>query len=136
MAEDHYKILGIPADADEGNIRSAHRRLAKQYHPDTGPGASEEKFRAVQNAYDVLSDPTRREAYDRSRRPQATQVRIVRAEPIQAHARSEHVDLRYLSRPGARPEPIPWEQRFRRSESLETELFHDMLTLLRFFDDF
>jgi curved DNA-binding protein CbpA len=136
MADDHYKTLGVPEDADEGRIRSAHRRLARQYHPDTGPGASEEKFRAVQGAYDVLSDPVRRDAYDRSRRPQAARIRVTRYEPERdCEIQPGHVDLRYLSRRGPQPEPLRSERRSAHSD-METDLLREMLLLLRFFDRF
>jgi len=62
---DYYKILEIAPNADEKEIRAAYRRLAKQYHPDAGEGSSAEAFRAVQEAYDVLGDPARKQAYDR-----------------------------------------------------------------------
>lgn len=64
---DYYKILEITAKASEGEIRAAYRRLARKYHPDAGAGSSAETFRAVQDAYELLSDPERRKEYDRSR---------------------------------------------------------------------
>ena len=62
---DYYEILGIPRDASQDEIRKAYKRLAKKYHPDISnePNA-EEKFKEVQEAYSVLSDPQRRQAYD------------------------------------------------------------------------
>ncbi|MBZ5499812.1 MAG: DnaJ domain-containing protein [Acidobacteriia bacterium] len=67
MSKDLYKILGIPRKAEEKEIRAAYRTLAKKYHPDTGAGSSEEKFREIQIAYEILSDPARRAAYDSER---------------------------------------------------------------------
>ena len=60
----HYTVLRIPEDADPDRIRHAFRTLARQYHPDAGSGSSAEKFRAVVEAHDVLSDPQRRRRYD------------------------------------------------------------------------
>jgi curved DNA-binding protein CbpA len=59
---DHYKLLGLPRDATQDDIRKAHRKLVRKYHPDTNPGddSREEHFREVQRAYEVLSDPEKR----------------------------------------------------------------------------
>lgn len=62
----HYEVLCVPLDADEGMIRSAFRRLARRYHPDAGSGSSAEKFRELTDAYETLLDPVRRKAYDGS----------------------------------------------------------------------
>ena len=61
----HYAVLGISENADPGTIHSAYRARARQYHPDTGEGSSPGKFREVAEAYETLSDPVRRRAYDR-----------------------------------------------------------------------
>lgn len=62
---DYYEVLGISKDADEKQIKSAFRRLAKEYHPDLNksPDAAE-KFKEVQEAYEVLSDDNKRKTYD------------------------------------------------------------------------
>jgi molecular chaperone DnaJ len=64
--EDFYKVLGVKRSASKDEIRKAYKRLARKYHPDLNPGdkASEEHFKQVQEAYDVLSDPKKREMYD------------------------------------------------------------------------
>lgn len=64
--KDHYETLGIPRAADEDEVRKAYRRLARKYHPDLNPGdkAAEDRFKAVQEAYDVLSDAKKRKMYD------------------------------------------------------------------------
>ena len=64
--KDYYEVLGVSKDADEKEIKSAFRRLAKKYHPDVSkePNA-EEKFKEAQEAYAVLSDPNKRAQYDK-----------------------------------------------------------------------
>lgn len=67
--KDHYAVLGIGSDASDDEIRLAYRRKAQQFHPDRNPSAdAAERFRDVQDAYDVLSDSLRRVAYDENRR--------------------------------------------------------------------
>jgi curved DNA-binding protein len=63
---DLYEILGVSRTASPGDIKKAHRRLAKQNHPDVNPGnkAAEEKFKEATAAFEVLSDPKRRKLYD------------------------------------------------------------------------
>ncbi len=64
---DYYEVLGVPKDADEKVLKKSFRKLAMQYHPDRNPGdaAAETKFKEASEAYDVLSDPQKRAAYDR-----------------------------------------------------------------------
>src|ERR671933_2043935 len=61
-----YDTLGVKKDASADEIKKAYRKLAAQYHPDKNPGdaSAEEKFKEVQNAYDVLSDAEKRKQYD------------------------------------------------------------------------
>ncbi|MEM7401446.1 MAG: DnaJ domain-containing protein, partial [Pseudomonadota bacterium] len=62
---DYYKILGIERDAKEAEIKTAYRRLARKYHPDVSKEAdAEKKFKEVGEAYEVLKDPEKRQAYD------------------------------------------------------------------------
>ncbi|HEX9962643.1 MAG TPA: molecular chaperone DnaJ [Pyrinomonadaceae bacterium] len=65
--KDYYGILGIKKDAKADEIKKAYRRLARKHHPDVNPNdkASEDKFKEVQEAYDVLSDEKKRKVYDR-----------------------------------------------------------------------
>jgi molecular chaperone DnaJ len=63
---DLYELLGVPRDADADTIKRAYRRLARQLHPDVNPDpATQERFKEVSRAYEVLSDPQKRAAYDR-----------------------------------------------------------------------
>ena len=66
---DYYEILGVPRDADAKKIKSAYRKLARQWHPDLHSGAekerAEEKFKEINEAYEVLSDSDKRGKYDR-----------------------------------------------------------------------
>jgi len=65
--KDYYKILGVERKASEGDIRKAYRKLAMQYHPDRNPNdkQAEERFKEINEAYQVLSDSTKRAHYDR-----------------------------------------------------------------------
>lgn len=67
--KDFYKILGVSKDADQATIKKAYRKLAKDLHPDKHQGDKqvEERFKEISEAYDVLSDSTRREEYDQMR---------------------------------------------------------------------
>jgi curved DNA-binding protein CbpA len=132
MKEDLYAILGVPHEADESEIRSAHRALVKKYHPDAGEGSSDERFRAIQNAYDVLSAADSRAEYDRSLREQAQSLE--RSAPYYRRYSGRfapfaaHVDLRHLSR-GGRTERIDFglQARFARSEA---DPWDDLLAFL------
>lgn len=66
MAEDLYAVLGVPKGADEAVIKKTYRKLAKTLHPDKNPGdkKAEARFKTVNHAFDVLSDPKKRKLYD------------------------------------------------------------------------
>ena len=69
MAEkrDYYEVLGLKKGAGEDEIKKAFRKMAMKYHPDKNPGdrTAEEKFKEVNEAYSVLSDPEKKSKYDR-----------------------------------------------------------------------
>jgi molecular chaperone DnaJ len=65
--KDYYKVLGVVSTATDKEITRAYRKLAKQYHPDTNPG-SEERFKEISAAYDVLGDAEKRKEYDEVRK--------------------------------------------------------------------
>jgi DnaJ-class molecular chaperone len=85
MAKDYYLILGVSPDATLNQIKSAYRREAKRLHPDHS-GEGSEPFQTVQEAYEVLGDPGRRQAYDdelaREKRKAQLRARKVRPEPL------------------------------------------------------
>jgi molecular chaperone DnaJ len=66
MAKDYYQTLGVSKNANDDEIKKAYRKLAMQYHPDKNPGnkQAEEKFKEINEANDVLSDPQKRQNYD------------------------------------------------------------------------
>jgi molecular chaperone DnaJ len=69
VEKDYYAALGVPKDAPAAEIKKAYRKLARKYHPDANAGdaKAEEKFKEISEAYDVLSDATKRKEYDEAR---------------------------------------------------------------------
>ncbi|MFQ6696547.1 MAG: molecular chaperone DnaJ [Alphaproteobacteria bacterium] len=67
MNKNPYEVLGIAKDASDADIKKAYHKLVMKYHPDKNPGdkTAEEKFKEVNNAFDILKDPQKRAAYDR-----------------------------------------------------------------------
>jgi DnaJ-class molecular chaperone len=68
--KDYYRVLGVSDTASQKDIRSAFRKLSRQYHPDANPDdkAAEERFKEVSAAYDVVGDPEKRKEYDEVRK--------------------------------------------------------------------
>ncbi len=64
--EDYYRVLNVPRDASLEEIKKSYRKLARKHHPDVNPGDkhAEERFKRISEAYDILSDPKKREVYD------------------------------------------------------------------------
>ena len=71
--KDYYEILGLTRSASDAEIKSAYRKLARKYHPDSNQGnrEAEEKFKEVNDAYTILSDERKRADYDRGAASQA-----------------------------------------------------------------
>ena len=63
---DYYELLDVPRKVSVKDLRAAYRKLARKYHPDLNPGdkSAEEKFKQIQEAYEVLSDTKKRQMYD------------------------------------------------------------------------
>ena len=74
---DPYKLLGVPREASGDDVRKAYRKLARQHHPDANPDApeAEERFKEIQQAYEILSNPEKKRQYDERFRSSARKSR-------------------------------------------------------------
>jgi molecular chaperone DnaJ len=70
LEKDYYRVLGVSDTASQKDIKSAYRKLSREYHPDANPGdtAAEERFKEVSAAYDVVGDAEKRKEYDEVRK--------------------------------------------------------------------
>lgn len=69
VEKDYYKVLGVPKDATEAEIKKAYRKLAREFHPDANKGdaSAEERFKEISEANDILGDAKKRKEYDEAR---------------------------------------------------------------------
>ena len=110
MATDLYQILGVARDASPEDIKRAYRKLARELHPDINPDpATQERFKEITAAYEVLRDPEKRRMYDRGVDPRTGQpsARGIRRVRLQRHhgrvlRRPEHPAPRTPAARGAR----------------------------------
>lgn len=65
--QDYYKVLGVKAGASDAEIKKAYYKLAQQYHPDKNAGKTEDRFKDISSAYNVLGDSQKRTQYDQAR---------------------------------------------------------------------
>ncbi len=122
--KDYYRVLQVSQNATPDEIKQAYRRLARQYHPDVNPDArAEERLKEINEAYEVLSDPDARRAYDRERRG----VRIHRRTPTPHRHRDPFQDVWDLffgdipSRPRSRRSDLPKGRSYEAHVVLEFE---------------
>jgi DnaJ-class molecular chaperone len=81
--KDYYAVLGVEADASDSALKSAYRRKASEFHPDRNPSPdAAERFRETQEAYDLLSDPAKRQDYDENRRRSLLENPLATAQDI------------------------------------------------------
>jgi curved DNA-binding protein CbpA len=102
--KDYYAILGVSRKASLKEIRHAYRKLARKYHPDLNPGdkSSVEKFKQVQEAYEVLSDPEQRRMYDQ-RGFNIEEVSSAQSDPVKPTRDDEHDPLHATDTQTRRP---------------------------------
>ena len=102
--QDHYKTLGLSSAATREEIRRAYRVLARRYHPDVNPGkATEDKFRQISTAYEVLSDPESRKQYDSER--DLTETFNSAFDKAHQAYRRQQASVKRPSRPKPPPQP-------------------------------
>lgn len=123
---DYYQILDVSQEASPEEIKQIYRRLARKYHPDLNPGnkAAEEKFKDISEAYEVLSDPSKREQYDRfSRFWQQKKAG-------RSSAPAKTVNTRPNTRNGASSSPNPQFEQYATFESFLDDLLNRRTTVV------
>src|ERR687894_435574 len=90
---DPYELLGVPREASGDDIRKAYRKLARQHHPDANPNVpeAEERFKEIQQAYEVLSNPEKKRQYDERLRASARTGRSSSGTGTVGSARSRNI---------------------------------------------
>lgn len=103
MSENLYKVLGVAKTVGEDELRSAYRKLAKQYHPDANPGdkSAEERFKRISGAYDILSDKDKRARYDRGEIDEQGNERGFTPPPRGGRSRGQREHYQWRSDPQA-----------------------------------
>ena len=106
--KDLYQLLGLPREASQDDIQRAHRRLVREHHPDANPEdpQSEERFKEIQQAYEVLSDENKRREYDKTLHASSKET-AGRTDRRGDRAKS-HGDIAYGSSERANRDRGPW----------------------------
>lgn len=133
-ADDYYAVLGVSRAENLQGIQTAYRKLAKQCHPDRAGNEGKERFQAIQEAYEVLSDPHKRKEYDADsdRRHRLRKPEGITPEPF-APVRDPHPSRANRPEPLVRPIAQPESLFAPAPEAFEQNIEKFMLSFLRAF---